>query len=293
LSFGYRRQLPRNTSIDVGFIGREYRDRTALVEQNGIYDGVSFRGYGNPALNQIYLLTNNRWNWPVYKAIEMVVTKQAAGFQLLASYTHVWPHLAGTWQPNDPASFIQPAVFPFSRGLDSNDNRASSPNSAFDAATRASGAEWTQNVGRANVVYQLPWQFMLSGSYTVQRGRWSGPILTRIGAPEPQFGSTTLTLANGRIVSNPLATAIRFAYTTRSEGQFELPTLQYVNVRVGRQFHRHTYTVALNLDVLNLPNLGKYQGFLSGANQIYSANYGLGGEVQPPRSVQLELRFLF
>jgi hypothetical protein len=45
--------------------------------------------------------------------------------------------------------------------------------------------------------------------------------------------------------------------------------------------------------MFNLPNLGKYQGFLSGANLLYSSNYGLGGEVQPPRSFQLELRYIF
>ena len=54
-----------------------------------------------------------------------------------------------------------------------------------------------------------------------------------------------------------------------------------------------SYKFGVNLDLFNVPNLGSYQGFLSGANQLYSTNYGLGGEVQPPRSVQLELRFLF
>src|SRR6266540_1581247 len=36
---GYRRQLPGQATVDVGFIHRDYKDRTALVEQNGIYEG--------------------------------------------------------------------------------------------------------------------------------------------------------------------------------------------------------------------------------------------------------------
>jgi hypothetical protein len=49
----------------------------------------------------------------------------------------------------------------------------------------------------------------------------------------------------------------------------------------------------VDLDVFNLPNSGRFQGWLAGANQIYNANYTRGGEVQPPRTYQLGLRFLF
>jgi hypothetical protein len=290
---GYRRQFPGQVYVDVGYVYRAYKDRTALVETNGIYNGNVFQGYKNPALNQIYSLTNNVWNWPVYKALELVGAKQTARFQILASYTQVWPHLAGTWQPNDPASFIQPAAFPFDRGLGSNDNRSPSPNSGLDTSTTPSSIEWTQKIGRGNVVYRAPWEFVLSSSYTLQNGRFSGPVLTRIAAPDQQFGPATVTLSNGRVVANPLATTNRFAYASRSDGQFELPPLQYINFRIGREFAVQTYKFGVNFDMFNLRNLGKYQGFLSGANLLYSSNYGLGGEVQPPRSFQLEVRFQF
>ena len=293
-AFGYRRQLPGQASVDVGFINRNYRDRTALVEQNGIYNGKVFQGYANPALNQISLLTNNQWNWPVYRALEVVATKQVQQFQAVASYTRVWPHLAGTWQPKDPASFIQPATFALNRGLGSNDNRSASPANGLDTATTPSSIEWTEHVARASAVYRAPWSFTLSASYTLQRGRWSGPILTRLAAADPQFGPPTVTLSNGRIVANPLATTLRFANATRSDGQFVLSGLHYLNFRIGREFRIDAARrFAINLDLFNAPNLGSYQGFLSGANQLFSTNYGRGGEVQPPRSTQLELRFWF
>jgi hypothetical protein len=96
------------------------------------------------------------------------------------------------------------------------------------------------------------------------------------------------------VVANPLATTIRFAYDTRSDGQYQLDGLHYLNFRVGREFRLDAARkFAVNVDLFNVANMGSYQGFLSGANQLYSTNYGRGGEIQPPRSVQLELRLWF
>lgn len=292
-SVGYRRQLPGQASFDIGFMTRDYRDRTALVEQNAIYEGSVFKGYKNVALNEIYLLTNNQWNWPVYRALEMVFTKQVTRFQTVASYTLVRPHQAGTWQPNDPASFIQPNAFPFDKGLGSNDNRSASTNDSINGATTSS-IEWTEQVARFQGVYHAPWDINFSTSYTLQKGRWSGPILTRIAASDPQFGPTTVTLSNGRVVSNPLATTLRFANATRSDGQYQLAALHYLNMRVGKEFRLPANRkFAVNLDLFNVKNFGSFQGFLAGANQLFSTNYGRGGEIQPPRSLQLELRVWF
>jgi hypothetical protein len=199
---GYRRQLPGQASLDFGYIHRTFKDRTALVEQNGIYDGNVFRGYRNEALNEIFLLTSNIWNQPVYDAVELVATKNTSRFRALGSYTRTWSHLDGTWQPNDPASFIQPAAFPQTLGLPSNDNRSASSNNGLNAATGA--PEWVKHVARVATSYTAPWNIDLAISYTLQKGRWSGPILTRLAVPDPQFGPATVTLSNGRVVSNPL-----------------------------------------------------------------------------------------
>src|SRR5207247_1670206 len=129
---GYRRQLPGQATLDVGFIHRDYRDRIALVEQNGIYDGNVFKGYRNESLNDIFLLTTNQWNYPVYKALELLASKQNQRFQILGSFTRSFNHLEGTWQPNDPASFIQPNAFPIDRGLEGNDNRNASSNNGLN-----------------------------------------------------------------------------------------------------------------------------------------------------------------
>ena len=135
---GYRRQLPAQSSVDVGFIHRDFRDRTAVVDQNAIYDGNRFVGYRNEDQPDVLLVTNNRWNWPVYSALEIIGTKRTARIQLLGSYTRAWSHLAGTWQPGDPGAFIQPDAFAYGRGLPSNDNRNASLNDAYSAGRPAS-----------------------------------------------------------------------------------------------------------------------------------------------------------
>jgi Carboxypeptidase regulatory-like domain/TonB dependent receptor len=289
---GYRRQMPGQASIDVGYIHRTFRDRTALVEQNGIYDGSVFRGYRNEALNDIFLLTSNIWNRPVYDALEFVATKNTRRFRALGSYTRTWSRLDGTWQPNDPASFIQPTTFSQSLGLASNDNRGASLNNGYNAGTGA--PEWVQHVARISGSYTAPWDIDLAVSYTLQNGRWSGPILTRLTAPDPRFGPTTVTLSNGRVVSNPLATTIRFSGATRDDGQFVLPATHYLNLRLGRGFALSGgRRLTVSLDFLNVVNAAGFQGFLTGANQLFSANYGKGGQVQIPRTEQLNIAFRF
>jgi hypothetical protein len=291
-AFGYRRQLPGRATLDVGFIHRDYRDRPALVEQNAIYQGNVFVGYRNENQNDVFLLTTNEWNAPVYNALEILATKQSVRWQLLGSYTHSFNHLSGTWQPNDPASFIQPDAFPLDRGMELNDNRVASSNNGLNAGT--GGAEWTENVVRFAAVYHAPWNFNIAGNYALQEGRWSGPILTRVPAADPQFGPPTVTLSNGRVVSNPLATLNRFAFPTRGEGQFKLPGLHVINLRVGREFQfAQDRRLQLDFDVFNVGNLGRYQGFLGGANQLFNVNYGKGGAVQQPVSAQLSARFSF
>ena len=291
-SVGYRRQLPGQAMVDVGFIHRAYVDRPALLEQNATYNGNVFTGYRDQSQNSIALLTTDIWNYPIYRALEVLVTKQSERFQVLASLTRSWSELAGTWQPGDPAAFIQPAAFPFDQGLGSNDNRSAASSNGLGATTGDPG--WTPSIIRLATVYHAPWNIVASVSYSRQAGLSSGPILTRIAAAEPQFGPPTVTLSNGRVVSNPLATTNRFAFPTRSDGQYQLPALNIVNLRVGRQFQlAGGRRLEVDANGYNLGNFGNFQGFLSGANQLFSTNYGLGGNVQQPISAQLSVRYSF
>ena len=295
---GYTQQFPGRMTAGIDVVRRDYRDRPTLVETNGRYNGNVFTGYIDEAFNAIYQLTNNRWNTPVYTSIELSVTKRTDRLQGIASYTRQWRHLDGTWQPNDPASFIQPASFANDRGIGSPIGSTSSPDDAnslsgsnmTQAATAS--AQWQDHVVRGGLTYTAPWRLLLSSSYQFQSGAWSGPVVSQ-SAPNPAFGPSTLTLSNGRLVSNPLAAAIRFAFPTRGDGQLRTGALHVWNVRVGRQFVVNRLKLDAALDVFNLTNNGADQSFMSGANQTYNPLYGLTNNRQLPRSAQALLRVAF
>ncbi|HEX5475310.1 MAG TPA: TonB-dependent receptor [Vicinamibacterales bacterium] len=288
---GYQRQLPGTATVSIDFAHREYKDIPALVETNGIYDGNVFKGYQDEAFNQIYSITNNQWNSLVYEGIELTFSKRSKWVQLLGGYTRAFDHIAGTWQPNDPASFIQPDAFPNDRGIGS--IRGNKNNSlSGDSDTRS--PSWQPNNFRVGGTFLTPWGVTAAVSYAYQSGEYSGSVVTNLDSPDPQFGPSKVKLSNGRTVSNPLATTIRFAYPTRGEGQLSLPALQDLNVRLGYDLNiTGNRQVRLALDVFNVMNRGSFEQWLDGANQLYSPNYGLGRARQFPRVFQASVRFSF
>jgi outer membrane receptor protein involved in Fe transport len=287
---GYRRQLPGQTSVDVSFVRRNYMDRPALVETNGIYDDGVFRGYYNEAFNDIFLITNNVWNWFVYSGVELTATRRTDRLQLMGGFTVNLQHIEGTWQPNDPASFIQPDAFPNDKGLGT--IRGNNTNSLSGTADTRNPS-WQKYAGRLGLTYNAPWELTLAMNYTMLSGPHSGPVVTRISAPDPQFGPPTLRLSNGRLVSNPLATTIRFAYADRGENQVQLKDQHLVNLRLGRRFPFGTRYFQIAMDVYNLFNNDADAQFLNGANQLYSPNYGGGRGRVFARSAQLTMNAVF
>jgi hypothetical protein len=148
-------------------------------------------------------------------------------------------------------------------------------------------------------VYFAPWDFVLATNFSVQSGPYSGPVVTRIAAPDPRFGPPTVTLSNGRVVSNPLATTIRFAGKDRGDQQVKAPYLNVLNLRIGRNFRFGATKLETAFDIFNLLNAGTDQQFFDGGNQLYSSNYAIkdgeffGVNRQPPRQGQLTIRFSF
>jgi hypothetical protein len=283
---GYRTQLPGAVTFDASYIDRAYKDRPAQVDTNQIYNGNVWGGLIDPTQNNIYLITNNKWNWFVYRGIEFTATKQTSTVQLISTYTLAYDHISGTWQPNDPASMLQPYSFPNNAGIGT--VRGNTTNSlGGDTRNRM----WQHHQWRTGLTWSAPWRLRVSNTFTMQSGTPSGPITTNIAAPDPQYGPATMVIA-GRTVSNPLATTLRFAYATRGDGQLWTPWLTTWNVRVGRTFRiaeRTSLDVAL--DTFNLTNRGAAQQFVTGGNQINSTNYGQMQNVQTPRAAQISARW--
>jgi hypothetical protein len=91
-------------------------------------------------------------------------------------------------------------------------------------------------------------------------GQYSGPIMTLIppsSVPHPRF----VTLSNGRVVVNPLATNIRFFYATRDEGQLQLPSINELNLRITKRLRRGSHTFEAGLEIFNLFNQANPRAF--------------------------------
>lgn len=292
---GYAKQLQSQLTAGVEVVHRDFRDRSTLVETNSRYNGTAFAGFIDEAFNQVYQATNNRWNWPAYTSLELSLTKQTPRLQGIASYVRQWRHIAGTWQPNDPALFIQPAAFANDRGIGSSTGATGSTADAnsLSGTQMTQAPQWQDHVVRGGVTVRAPGALLVSTTYTFQSGGWSGPIVTRIAAPDPAFGPALVTLSNGRRVSNPLATQIRFAGATRGDGQLTTPALHVWNLRIGRRFTWRTIALDAALDVFNVTNHDADQQFQPGANQTYNPLFGTTTFRQLPRSAQAVIRASF
>jgi hypothetical protein len=293
---GYRTQLPGELVVDVSYIDREYRDRPAEYDTNQIYTttpsgATVWSGLVNPALNNTYYVTNNRWNWFVYQGYEITVSKQTRKLQLFGTYTYSPDHLAGTFQPYDPTAIIEPTKFANNAGLGSVRGNVTND---WTGDTR--NRMWQRNQSRTGVTWRAPWKIRLSSTITAQSGTPGGPVittLTALGTPYTgQYGPATLSIS-GRTVSNPLATTYRFKYANRGIGQIWCPWLIQWNTLVGREFRiTDRQTVEADLNIYNITNNGAAQQFVNG-NNAASSTFGSLQNVQLPRSAQISLRYHF
>ena len=141
--------------------------------------------------------TNNTWSQLKYQAIEMTVTKNMSrGFQLIGGFTRQWHKIDGTWNPTDPARFVQPNHFANNANLymprGNNDG-----NSLPDTGNALSyGPTWMKYRGNLGGVWQAPWRINVAGSATFQAGPWSGSPLYQLAANDPdvlRYGPATFT----------------------------------------------------------------------------------------------------
>ncbi|MGO4209321.1 TonB-dependent receptor [Terriglobus sp. 2YAB30_2] len=287
---GYRTQLPGAIVVDASYIDREYRDRPALVDNNQIYSstttGVTWSGLNNPAFNNFYLVTNNKWNWFVYQGYEVTVTKQTKAVQLFSTYSYSPDHLAGAFQPNDPAAILEPTKFANNAGLGSVRGNVTND---YTGDTR--NRMWQRQQWRTGVTWRAPWKIRFSNTVTAQSGTAGGPVVVT-QAYNGQYGPATRTI-NGRTVSNPLAVAYRFKYGDRGIGQIFTPWLVQWNTLIGREFpitDRQGFEIAAN--IYNVTNRGAGQQFVNGTNAS-SSTFGSLQNIQTPRSAQFTLRYHF
>jgi hypothetical protein len=297
LVLGFAKQFPGQISLDVAATRRAFRDGYAEVDINGFYPAgpnEPFGGFGrvDPNRGTIMQQTNASWTDVIVTNLEAVVAKNLShNFQVMASVTRQWQHLEGTWNPTDPARFIQPDAFENNRDL-SRHLFGNGDDNSLDGGGRESGVAYRPYSVRMAGQFFAPLGIKVAGSYVIQAGGYLGPVLVQSTA-DPRFGPGLVRLANGTTQPNPLATSWRFAYPTRSEGQVLNEVTRYLQVNIGREFGFGNQRIETSVGIFNVFNTGAHTQWNDGANVLNNELYLSRFNRHPPRAFQLNLRYRF
>jgi hypothetical protein len=297
---GFRRQFLTQMAMDVAFISRSYKHMWATIDVNGFYPegpGQPFGGFGrvDPNRGIVNQQTNNTWSSLEYRALELTVTKNLRNnWQFMAGFNRQWHHMSGTWNPTDPARFVEPDAFANDGNLympRGNNDSNSLPNTGNALSY---GPTWMKYRGNIGGTWLAPYGIRVAGTYTIQAGPWSGALLTQLAANDPdvlRFGRASFQLENGTTQPNPLATRNRYVYNTRGEGQIRAPAIHTVGLKVGKVFGLGSYrNVEIAGNVFNLLNGGDFTQFTyNSAYQSFSSNFLQMRNRQPARAVQLTI----
>jgi hypothetical protein len=294
---GFARQFRGQVSLDVSASRRYFTDGYAEVDINGIYpDGPNqpFGGFGrvDPNRGVIMQQTNATWSKIVVTNIEAIIAKNLShNFQVMTSLTRQWQHIDGTWNPTDPARFIQPDAFPNNRDL-SRHLFGNQDDNSLDGTGNETGVAYRPYSVRIAGQYFAPWSVRIAASYVIQAGGYLGPVVQQLAA-DPAFGPSTFTLPNGTRQSNPLATSWRFVNATRSDGQILNETTRYLQLNLGRTFRFGTQSVETGLGIFNVFNTGAHTQWNTGANRFNTPLYLSRFNRHPPRAFQLTFAYKF
>ena len=295
---GYARQFKGQISVDVSATRRAFRDGYGEIDINGIYPSAPnqpFGGFGrvDPNRGLVMQQTNASWTDVIVTDFEAVVAKNMSrNIQMILTATRQFQHLNGTWNPTDPARFIQPNAFENNRDL-SRHLFGNGDDQSLDGGGRESGVAYRPYSVRMAGQYLAPHGVKIAGSYVIQAGGYLGPVLIS-SAADPVFGPGQIRLANGTTQPNPLATAWRFAYPTRSEGQVLNEATRYLQLNVGRDFSLGgSRRIEATLGLFNVFNTGAHTQWNDGANILNGSLYLSRFNRHPPRASQLTFRYKF
>jgi hypothetical protein len=294
---GFARQFPGQVSVDVSASRRYFKDGYAETDINCIYPSgpnQPFGGFGLVDPNQGIVMqqTNATWSKVVITNFEAIVAKNMShNFQVMMSLTRQFQSVQGTWNPTDPARFIQPDAFPNNRDL-SRHLFGNGDDNSLDGGGNESGVAYRPYSVRIAGQYLAPWDFRIAASYIIQAGGYLGPVVQQTGA-DPVFGPGTVRLANGRTQPNPLATAWRFAYGTRSEGQTLNETARYLQLNLNRSFRFGSRSLETGVGIFNVFNTGAHTQWNTGANRLNTNLYEARFNRHPPRAAQVSVGIKF
>jgi hypothetical protein len=309
---GFRKQFPGQLSVDASWMKRSYKDMYARVDINGIYPSgpnQPFGGFGAIDRNRgiVFQQTNNSWSTLEWQALEITLAKNLSkNFQAMAGINRQWQEFGGTWNPTDPALFIQPGAFASDKLLymPRGNNEENTLPITTGTTVHTYGPTWQKYSMRFGGTYRAPYDIVLAGSFTILAGPWSGPIVDLLPVGDPRlapFGPTSVTLANGTTQSNPLATRMRIvgdtpagtfpSDVTRGDGQVQAPAIKTLGLKIGKEIKLPGGVgVEVAGNIFNLLNKGDYTQYnYSGANERFNPNFLQLRNQQPARAFQATL----
>jgi hypothetical protein len=295
---GFARQFRGQISLDVSASRRYFTDGYAEMDINGIYPSgpnQPFLGFGriDPNQGKIMQQTNATWSRVVVTNVEAILAKNLShNFQVMTSLTRQWQHLDGTWNPTDPARFIQPDAFANNRDL-SRHLFGNGDDDSLDSGGNESGVAYRPYSVRIAGQYFAPWAMRVAASYIIQAGGYIGPLIQQIAAADPVFGPGSIRLANGTTQPNPLATTWRFVGPTRGDGQFLNETARYLQLNLGRSIKFGNQSIEAGLGIFNAFNTGAHTQWNTGAQRVGTALYKSRFNRHPPRAFQITAAFKF
>jgi hypothetical protein len=271
---GYTRQLPYRLVFDFAYVNRKFNDTIGTLDTNIIIENGRFGGYRNPAFNAILQTTNLTNSFQRYQAVEFSLIRNVGGkFQSFISYTYQNQVERGDFKYDDVTGYLN------SREWFENDKIA------------------RPHLFRFNASYYLPYRFTIAAIFSLQSGQYGGALVRDLPTGDPQiasFGPATLTLSNGRVVSNPLFTARRLV-GPRSDGQLQAGNLPRLNLRLGKEFSFFDgkHTLETSVDFFNITNDATPLFFRNGTNTSLTTFGEFTSAVQSPRGAQLSVRYRF
>lgn len=270
----YTRQLPWRIQADISYINRRFSDFQGSENVNIVYENGRFVGYRDPAYDAINRTTNLQHYTRRYDSVQLSASRNFGRYwQAFGTYTWQRTVEDGEWRADQAERYLYPAEW-------FRDDRISPP-----------------HILRLNATAQVPaGRFGLNGSvmYSYQSGIYGSTDFTRLSGPDPALGPASVTLPNGRVVSNPLAITTRILEGRGNKQQ--TPGVSRVNLRVGVSTRfAGNQSIELTGMIFNVTNDDTPLAFLTGANDVTSVNYGrFSTSVFPPaRGYQVGVIYRF
>ncbi len=299
---GFRKQFPGEISLDIAGVRRVVKDRYATVDVNGIYPdgpGQPFIGFGriDPARGILSQTVNADWNNLEYNALEITITKNLANnFQFLAGIHRQWQHYneGGTWNPTDPAGFIEPEKFPSSKQI--TQPRGGYDNNSYSTFGSAYGPSWRKYAIRLSGLWLAPAGIRVSANLRNQAGPWLGYELERLDRNDPdvtRFGPGRVPVEGG-FQTNPLSTTSRIIAENRGV-QRQAPTIRIFSMTFAKAFRfADTQEVEVTASIFNVFNSDVFwQWNYRGGTQNWNPNYLTFLNRNEPRGLQLQFNYRF